>query len=86
MNFIIINNLLRNLAIDNNILFGHILRPSGQIAMDYCCTKSITILKSGTAETTLPIILFNKFHNYKQSIKKSSYRQQHKTALKELAS
>ena len=32
----------------------------------------------------MPILLFNEFHSYKQSFKKSSYRQQHKTALKEL--
>lgn len=69
-------------------LFGHILRldpnTPAQIAMDYYCTKSIKCLKSGRAKTTLPILLFNEFHNYKQSFKKSSYRQQHKTALKEL--
>ena len=53
--------------------------------MDYYCKKSITCLKSGIAETTLPILLFDEFHNYKQSIKKSSYRQQQKTALKKFA-
>ena len=66
-------------------LFRHILRldlnTPAQIAMDYDCTKSIKCLKSGIAKTTLPILLFNEFPNYKQSFKKSSYRQQHKTAL-----
>ena len=69
-------------------LFGHTLRlhpnTRAQIAMHYYCSKSITCLKSGRAKTTLPIILFNEFHNYQQSIKKTSYRRQQKTALKEL--
>ena len=69
-------------------LFGHVLRldpyTPAQIAMDFYCTKSSCKIKQGRAKTTLPVVLLNEFHEYKQSLKKSTYRQEHKTALKEL--
>ena len=67
-------------------LFGHVLRldlkTPAQVAMDYYCSSKP--VKNGRAETTLPTLLFNEFHMYKQSLKKSTYRQSPKTALNEL--
>lgn len=70
-------------------LFGHCLRlplnTPAQIAMSYYCdTYTECKLDKGRTVTTLPTVLFNEFHMYKQSLKKSLYRQKPVTALREL--
>lgn len=71
-------------------LFGHILRlhpkTPAQIAMDYYVMKPSSKVKNGRAKITLPVTLFNEYHNFKQSQKKkkSTYRQENTTALREL--
>lgn len=68
-------------------MFGHVLRLSqdtpAQLAMDFYCTSAAS-MQRGRAKTTLPVLLLNEYHAYKQQLKKSSYRQTPTTALKEL--
>ena len=40
--------------------------------------------QKGRAITTLPVVLFNEYHEYKQKKKPSTYRQKHIVALREL--
>ena len=70
-------------------LFGHCLRLSldtpAQLAMNYFCDSySESNIDKGRPITTLPTVLFNEFHLYKQTLKKSTYRQKSSTALREL--
>ena len=61
-----------------------------QLAMDYYCEEGEEGKKvKGRAITTLPVVLFNEYHSFKQaekikSGKKSNYRQKSYVALKEL--
>ena len=67
-------------------LFGHVLRlektTPAQQAMDHYCSS--TCAKAGRAQTTLPVVLFNEFHECKQLKKKTSYKQKPDVALREL--
>ena len=46
--------------------------------------SNVDKLDKGRPVTTLPNVLFNEFHLYKQTLKKSTYRQKSGTALREL--
>ena len=69
-------------------VFGHILRlhptTPAQLAMDFYCNTALSNKQKGLATTTLPVLLFNEYHEYKQSKKRSSYRQKPDVALREL--
>ena len=54
-----------------------------QKAMEYYCSAE-ECKQKGRAHTTLPVLLFKEFHAYKQSQKKSSYRQKNDVALRDL--
>ena len=66
--------------------FCHVLRlektTPAQQAMDFYCSS--TCAKAGRAQTTLPVVLFNEFHECKQLKKKTSYKQKPDVALREL--
>ena len=85
-------------------LFGHVLRlhaeTPAQMAMDFYCQvagegEGEGKVVRGRATTTLPVVLFNEFHSFKQAEKAkkrgvsvegnvSSYRQKPHVTLKEL--
>lgn len=69
-------------------LFGHVLRlPSttpAQKAMDFYCDDATNNKQRGRATITLPVLLFNEYHKFKQHKKPSSYRQKPAVALREL--
>ena len=52
----------------------------------FCDSYSESNIDKGRPVTTLPNVLFNEyeFHLYKQTLKKSTYRQRSSTALREL--
>ena len=54
--------------------------------MDYYCDISKSTTQKGRAATTLPVVLFNEYHEYKQNTKTSTYiyRQKPAVALREL--
>ena len=71
-------------------LFGHVLRLSSdtpaQMAMDYYCNTVEDKKNRGRASVTLPVLLFNEYHHFKQHKNKlpSTNKQKGKTALREL--
>ena len=69
-------------------LFGHVLRlqrnTPAQVAMDFYCDVSAASKQPGRAETTLPVLLMNEYHTFKQHRKSSSYRQKPHVAIREL--
>lgn len=70
-------------------LFGHVLRlpkdtPAQMSMFHYCNSFKEKQVEKGRPLTTLPIVLFNEYHSYKQSLRKSGYRQKPITALNEL--
>ena len=69
-------------------LFGHILRlqpkTPAQVAIDFYCDTSDVSKRRGRAQTTLPVLLFNEYHAFKQNKKQSSYRQKPHLTIREL--
>ena len=51
-------------------LFGHVLRlqrnTPAQVAMDFYCDVSAASKQPGRAQTTLPVLLMNEYHTFKQ--------------------
>ena len=69
-------------------LFGHVLRlhrsTPAQTAMDFYCDTATINKQKGRPITTLPVLLFNEYHQYKQQTSSSTYRQKPDVALREL--
>jgi hypothetical protein len=69
-------------------LFGHVLRLApttpAQMAIDFYCDVRDSNKQRGRAHTTLPVLLFNEYHSFKQHRKPSKYRQKADVAVREL--
>ena len=55
-----------------------------QIAIDFYCDVRDSNKQRGRAHTTLPVLLFNEYHSFKQHRKPSKYRQKADVAVREL--